>query len=59
MTYKKGAEDAPTAEDLVGTQINGFLKRFPLCPIGGAYRIGTMTVRPVCSKGESEGHALY
>ena len=59
MVYKMGAQDTASSEDLVGTPSTGFLKKFPQCPIGGRYTIGSMSVRPTCSRGESDAHYLY
>ncbi|MEZ0324688.1 MAG: competence type IV pilus major pilin ComGC [Fimbriimonas sp.] len=57
MVNKKGATDTPTSTNLVGDATTGFLKSYPTCPTGGAYTIGDMSTRPVCSK-SADGHVL-
>jgi hypothetical protein len=53
IVNKKGANDAPSPDDLVGT----YIKMFPICPMGGKYEINDMKTRPTCSLPEL-GHKL-
>jgi hypothetical protein len=57
IVNKKGAVDAPTPADLVGTATSGYLKTMPRCPMGGEYSIGNMAKRPTCTL-EELGHVL-
>ncbi len=53
MENKKGATDTPVQADLEGA--NGYIKKWPTCPSGGAYNINDVQTAPVCSVA---GHAL-
>jgi prepilin-type N-terminal cleavage/methylation domain-containing protein len=53
---ENGKSDAATPiQDDVRVYIRG--ERFPACPTGGAYTIGSMTTDPACSK-SAAGHTL-
>ena len=51
MDTKADATGTPTAADLVDEYMKGTVDTLPECPSLGAYTIGTMAVRPICSKG--------
>jgi len=48
----------PYIEDIVKPDVPGFLKAMPVCPDGGTYTIGDMSLRPMCSLEESLGHKV-
>jgi len=58
MDNKKGAADAPVAADLVTEYMRGTEDTLPACPSSGAYTIGNMQTRPVCSIG-ANGAGAY
>ncbi len=45
--------DANPTTGLIGT--TSYIKSVPVCPNGGSYALGTVTVRPTCT---SSGHVL-
>ena len=53
---QKTSSDTPSKTDLVGSTGNGYMKSFPICPLGGTYTIGNMATLPTCTKGTSDGH---
>ena len=59
MDNKKGATDTPTDANLVTEYMRGTEDTLPLCPSGGAYTIGNMSTRPVCSIGTNGDADTY
>ena len=58
MDTKSAATATPAATDLYGT--TAYVKNTPTCASGGAYTIGDMNTRPVCSigTGATPSHVL-
>ena len=52
----------PVWTDLVGANQDGILKKEPVCPAGGTYTIGALSVDPTCNSTEEtkdgKGHNL-
>lgn len=53
LENKKRAGDMPTDEDLFGQ--SKYIRRKPVCPAGGSYRLAVVDGKPTCS---ARGHAL-
>jgi prepilin-type N-terminal cleavage/methylation domain-containing protein len=52
MENRKGANDTPTAADLVTEYMRArYEDTLPACPSGGEYTLGNMATLPVCSIG--------
>jgi len=56
MDTKAAATDTPTATDLVDEYMRGTPDTLPGCPSSGAYTVGDMSTRPVCSIGAQNGY---
>ncbi len=48
LENKKTAADTPVVADLYGA--DKYIRDEPKCPAGGAYTIGSVDTKPVCSK---------
>lgn len=55
LETKTNSLAVPTESDLTPYFGNN---RFPVCPGGGTYTIGSMATNPVCSLGTSDGHVM-
>lgn len=62
--YNKTAKDTPTWEDIrefasghTDTHVAGWTNVWPVCPAGGAYKLGQVNEVPTCSVG-GPGHAI-
>ena len=55
LEQKKTTTDTPTDADLFGATL--YIREKPACPANGAYTLGTVDAKPVCSLA-AEGHSL-
>jgi prepilin-type N-terminal cleavage/methylation domain-containing protein len=57
MENNKSGTDVPGLADLFSVR-HGYIKRLPVCPLGGEYTFNDVNTPPTCGLAESDGHSL-
>jgi prepilin-type N-terminal cleavage/methylation domain-containing protein len=56
LENRKVSSDTPVVTDLYGATV--YIRDQPTCPANGAYTIGTVAVKPLCSLAATAGHTI-